>query len=90
MAEPAYIAISATKRQDRDSKIPPEWQIRLPEDDDNLLNLPRECGIFSEEELNITETLDSVTLLGKIHSGAYTSLAVTKAFCKVNASRRLL
>lgn len=82
MAEPAYKAISVAKCKERESKIPQKWRITLPEDDDNLMGLPRECGIFSEEEL--TETVDSVALLDKIHSGIYTSFAVTQAFCKVS------
>jgi hypothetical protein len=84
MAEPAYKTISIAKQAERESKIPQEWKITLPEDDENLMSLPQQCGIFTEEELAITETLDSVELLEKIHSGQWTSSAVTRAFCKVH------
>lgn len=90
MAEPAYKAISLAKCKERESKILQEWRIALPEDDDNLMGLPRECGIFSEEELAITETIDSVALLDKIHSGMCTSVAVTQSFCKVSPGWRTL
>ena len=84
MEEPAYKTISKAKRKERDDKIPPEWRITLPEDDDYLLDLPKNCGLFTEEELAITDSCDSVGLLEKIHSGQLTSVAVAKAFCKVN------
>lgn len=83
MAEPAYKKISIAKQAERQSKIPKEWRITVPEGEGSLLNLPRQCGIFTEQELAITETMDSVELLNKIHSGLVTSMAVTQAFCKV-------
>ncbi|OAG38195.1 hypothetical protein AYO21_07528 [Fonsecaea monophora] len=80
--EPAYLDISRRKLAERDSKIPPEWKISLPEDDDNLLHLPRSCSLLSPRELEITEEYDSVGLLEKIHAREYTSVEVTRAFCK--------
>lgn len=56
-------------------------------DGDNVLDLPQTCGLFTEEELFITDALDAVGLLEKIHSGELTSLAVVMAFCKVSSLR---
>jgi amidase len=83
MSEPAWKKIAAAKQAEREGKIPSEWRITVPDHEGSLMNLPRECGIFTAEELAITENLDSVELLSKIHSGQLTSLAVTQAFCKV-------
>jgi len=59
----------------------------MPEDDDNLLQLPRTCSLLSQRELDITENYDSVELLEKIHAREYTSVEVTTAFCKVSCSK---
>jgi amidase len=83
MVEPTYKSISIAKQAERESRIPQKWKITLPEDDNNLMDLPRQCGIFTEDEMAITEAPDSVELLSMIHSGQLTSLAVTEAFCKV-------
>ncbi|OQV08955.1 hypothetical protein CLAIMM_13151 [Cladophialophora immunda] len=80
--EPAYLEISRRKVAERESKIPAEWRISIPEDDDNLLDLPRSCSLLSQRELDITEKHDSVALLEKIHAREYSSVEVTRAFCK--------
>ncbi|KAF2099750.1 general amidase [Rhizodiscina lignyota] len=79
---PKYEEISAAKRAERDSKIPAEFRITVPEDDDNLLELPRACGIFTDQELSITEDHDSVALLEAIRDGRFSCLDVVTAFCK--------
>ncbi|OAP55797.1 hypothetical protein AYL99_09949 [Fonsecaea erecta] len=80
--EAPYLEISRRKVAERDSKIPAEWSISIPEDDDNLLQLPRTCSLLSQRELEITENYDSVALLAKIHARVYSSVEVTRAFCK--------
>ncbi|EXJ70781.1 uncharacterized protein A1O5_05771 [Cladophialophora psammophila CBS 110553] len=80
--EPPYLGISRRKLEERDSKIPAEWRISMPEDDDNLLGLPRSCSLLSQRELDITEQNDSVALLEKIRAREYSSVEVTRAFCK--------
>lgn len=82
---PPYQEISAAKCEERESKIPKEWRITLPEDDDNLMDLPRQCGILTEQEFAITEHHDSVSLLGDIASGKLSCLEVITAFNKVLA-----
>jgi amidase len=84
MSEPAYLEISRRKVAERDSKIPTEWKVEVPDRDD-LTGLPRESSVLSEREVAITENYDSVGLLERIRDGTYTSVEVTLAFCKVNA-----
>ncbi len=81
MAE-AYLEISRRKVQERDAKIPQEWRITVPDQDD-LTDLPRQSSILSERELEITEQHDSTALLECIRNGKYTSVETTQAFCKV-------
>lgn len=73
------------KRAKTKSKIPEEWT--LNKDDLAAAKKQRQLsGPFIESfidsrELEITSN-DSVPLLAKIRSGHYTTLQVTKAFCK--------
>ncbi|OIW28582.1 amidase [Coniochaeta ligniaria NRRL 30616] len=81
MPEAAYLEISRRKLQERDAKIPSEWRIQVPDEDD-LTDLPRTSGVLSERELDITERYDSVELLECIRDGKYSAAEVTQAFCK--------
>lgn len=83
--ELAWVDISRRKRAERDAKIPPQWRVAIP-DEDNLTDLPRRTSIFSERELEITENYDSTNLLQEIRSGGFSSVEVTQAFCKVSVS----
>lgn len=69
--------------------IPKEWL--LPEsymvDVDetstkDVTSVPRECGILTPEEVDITESYDATDLLAKIAAGQFSSTAVATAFCK--------
>ncbi|PLN86170.1 amidase [Aspergillus taichungensis] len=72
------------------AKIPAEW--RLPEKllqdlqqqgpAASVLNIPRECGLLTQRELDITETVDATALLARLASRELTSSEVTVAFCK--------
>ncbi|KAL2841869.1 amidase signature domain-containing protein [Aspergillus pseudoustus] len=75
------------KREDLASKIPSEWY--LPPDlmdkaksTDNILGLPRESGILSEDEIDITENYDVTALLERLTGGELSAAKVTTAFCK--------
>ena len=69
------------------SQIPPAW--RLPteytdiseEDSNNVLDVPRRCGILSAKQLDITENHDATSLLEKIHGRELSAFEVTEAFC---------
>lgn len=66
-------------------KVPQEYYIPQHYVDNPPLNvtaIPRECGILTSEELEITEMYDAMGLASAIAAGKYTSLAVATAFCK--------
>lgn len=44
--------------------------------------MPRECGILTEAEIQITEGYDAVGLLGELALGKYRAEEVATAFCK--------
>ncbi|KAF2171234.1 hypothetical protein M409DRAFT_50700 [Zasmidium cellare ATCC 36951] len=48
----------------------------------DVTRIPRECGLLTDEELDITENYDLVALSEAIASRKLTSVQVTSAFCK--------
>ncbi|KAK3319023.1 amidase signature domain-containing protein [Apodospora peruviana] len=48
----------------------------------NVTNIPRECGLLSSEEIDITENYDAVALAEAIASKKLTAVAVATAFSK--------
>lgn len=48
----------------------------------DVSRIPSSCGLFTSEELDITESYDAVSLAGVIAARKYTAVAVTKAFLK--------
>ena len=88
MASENWQAVVKRKQAEAAAKIPLEW--RLPpeythdiseESTRNVLDVPRQCGLLSARQLEITENYDATALLEKIHSGQMTSTEVTQAFC---------
>jgi amidase len=79
-----YKEIAAIALKRREDAIPkelllPEGSLRnLPR---NLTTVPRSSGHFTNEELEIIET-DAEEILVKIREKTWTSVEVTKAFCK--------
>ena len=84
--------IAARKRAARDALIPAAWKLSskfLPRDPplfeygpQNVLNVPRECGLLNSTELQITEGYTIKTLLQALSSRKVSSVDVTTAFCK--------
>ncbi|KAH9823599.1 amidase, partial [Teratosphaeria destructans] len=71
------------------AKIPPEWLLdpqwttNLTETSaENVLSIPKECGILTARELDLTSAHDAVALLALLSSGQITSHDLTTAFCK--------
>ncbi|PYH42853.1 putative general amidase [Aspergillus saccharolyticus JOP 1030-1] len=71
------------------AKIPAEWRLPAhllatadPVSPENVLSVPRDCGLLTERELAITETVDATALLAQIAAGKYSAVEVTTAFCK--------
>ena len=63
--------------------IPSEWL--LPSDltiSSNVLDVPRQCGILSEKELEITESFTARQIVDKLSTRNLTSAEVTMAFSK--------
>ncbi|CRG82703.1 Putative amidase C550,07 [Talaromyces islandicus] len=79
---PAWQHVAAARRSLIESKIPPEW--RVPEEllkRKNLVDLPRTCGIMTEEELSITES-SAVEIVSAIQANKISAVDTTRAFCK--------
>lgn len=80
---PTWQEIAKAKQQALLDTIPSEYRLsesQLPPDTQlDVTTFPESSGLFTAEELNITSS-DAPELLTKIHSGQWTSLAVTKAF----------
>jgi amidase len=82
-------ALAASKRESLASKIPSEW--RLPSSQTskftetstlNVLNVPRESGLLTEKELELTENYDATALIVLMSTGKVKSVDVVTAFCK--------
>ncbi|KUJ17404.1 amidase [Mollisia scopiformis] len=94
-AEVSWQAIAKCKQAYRDSQIPQQWSIpsnMLPKDPplmkyglQNVLHVPRECGLLSPTEVTITETHSVEDLLSALATGKLSALEVTTAFCKRTA-----
>jgi len=48
----------------------------------STVDVPRNCGLLSEDEIRITEEYDATELISLMTSGKFTSLDVVTAFCK--------
>lgn len=81
-----YKEIAAIALKRRADAIPKEYLLpetslaNLPR---NLTRIPKSSGHFTAEELEIIEA-DAEEILLKIREKKWTSLAVTKAFCKAS------
>lgn len=72
---------AAKKKSSLEATIPLEWRIKSFPPSDSAMSFPRQSGILTEEELNITES-SATQLVRDIAAGKLTSVAVTTAFCK--------
>ena len=88
MASQSWESIAQAKKAEAAAKIPSAW--RLPTEytqnisenaSNSVLNVPRQCGLLSPKQLEITENYDASALLQKIHARELTSYEVTEAFC---------
>jgi amidase len=82
-------ALTASKREAVAAKIPQEWRLSSAILDTisetstrSVLSVPRESGILSEKELEITEKYDATALVELMSTGQLKSYDVTLAFCK--------
>lgn len=79
--------IVSKKQLENASMIPPAW--RLPEhltrvsetSGTNVIDVPRQSGILTERQLEITELYDATDLLRKMEHRELSAYEVTEAFC---------
>ena len=85
-------SVAWQKKDEQSARIPSDWRIphdRFPAPNvTNYLNVPRDCGILSEQELRITEEYDATALAKAIKARKLRSVDVTRAFCKVCYGKR--
>ena len=75
--------IARERKLKQEESIPKEWRIQLPPPDvQNVIDIPRTCGLLNAQELEITEETNVDVILRHIESAKWTSLAVTTAFLK--------
>ncbi|KAI4737433.1 amidase [Aureobasidium sp. EXF-12298] len=78
-----YIDISWAKCEQRDRLIRNEWKVsKKLALGNNVLEVPKTCGILTDREILITEENDAVGIVDKIRQQEYTAEEVTVAFCK--------
>ena len=70
------------QRRQRDT-IPRDWLIDIPSEGvKDVTSIPTSCGLLSEKETEITETIDVDVLLQKLATAEWSSVEVTEAFYK--------
>lgn len=76
--------IARRKQEERNARIPSSWRLAsLPGAHvTNYTDIPRKCGLFTAEELRITEDFDAVGLAEAIRDRKLTCVEVARAFCK--------
>ena len=82
--EPKWKTLAAEKRLRLAGSIPREWfasSIPPPQQLD-VTAFPRQCGILSDREWEITEVTDVDLLLSKLSTAQWSAVEVTTAFCK--------
>ncbi len=79
---------AAAKRAAQLNSIPEVWRLsaayleKAVNDPDGVMKVPVQCGLLSDQELDITENYDVVGLSEKLQSGSLSAKAVVSAFCK--------
>jgi amidase len=89
MTPETWQTIVAAKQASVIEKIPTAWRLsesyleKVSEDSlESVLSVPRECGLLSPVELEITDQHDVVSLVHKLAEGTFTAEQVTTAFSK--------
>jgi len=77
--------VSWQKKDEQFNRIPAGWRLpRLPSKEViNYIDVPRKCGILSQQELHITEAYDATSLAEAIRKRELKCVDVARAFCKV-------
>lgn len=82
---PKWQSVSWQKKEKQLARIPNQWRLpQLPSSNiKNYLDIPRQCGLLTGKELEITENYDATALAEAIRDRKLTCVDVTTAFCKV-------
>jgi hypothetical protein len=83
---PKWQLVAWQKKDEQNARIPLDWHLKsLPSAKvSNYIDIPRQSGILTKEELEITENYDATALADAIRRRKLKCVDVTKAFCKVN------
>lgn len=83
MSTSTWQEIAAKKQAQRDALIPPRWRIDVSKYQSraNLLNVPVECGVLSDRQVDITSNYDAVDLLAQMRNASFSVEEVVTAFC---------
>jgi hypothetical protein len=86
---PKWQSVSWQKKDQQFARIPAEWRLsRLPSSNiTNYLDVPRECGLLTDRELDITENYDATALAQAIRERKLNCVDVTTAFCKARPTK---
>ncbi|GKT91129.1 acetamidase [Colletotrichum tofieldiae] len=82
---PEFEATRRTLIEEFSAKVPQEYHVSssiIDQPPRNVISVPRESGILSEEEIDITENFDAVGLAAAIAAKRFTAVVVTIAFAK--------
>jgi hypothetical protein len=82
--EAPWQSIARRKQQEQANAIPQSWTLktRPAANRKNVLAIPRECGILSGREIEITEKYDATALVQQLVARKLKSVDVVTAFCK--------
>ena len=83
--EQKWKILAAEKRQRLAGAIPREWLASIPSpplQQPDVTAFPRQCGVLSDKEEEITEVTDVDYLLRKLAQAQWSAVEVTTAFCK--------
>lgn len=73
----------ADKRRRQTEAIPKDWLITPPPDTVlDVTQVPESCGLLSDRDLEITNTVDVATILHHLATAKWSSVEVTTAFYK--------
>ncbi|KAF7303278.1 Amidase domain-containing protein [Mycena kentingensis (nom. inval.)] len=77
----SWQSIAAAKKQKQLHSVPKDWVPAFVPDDNNIIDFPRQSGLLTPLELEITEA-SVATILQNLASSKWSSVAVTTAFYK--------
>lgn len=81
-----WMSRARARRAKLKESIPQEWRLnKIPEGDVNAVEYILQCGLLTDVELEITETVHASALLDKIALQEYSSAQVARAFFKRTA-----